>query len=172
MTRPAYFPRRIILAAALVAGLLLALAVHILGQRFGLDLGGLWSGDGDVPVATGAAIAWWLIGSAAFISGHVAARLMAGAAAGRMPPRLRQLLIGIGVLTLAAVGQMASVPNAGTSRSGVLASLAALTLGAVMAFSGAQFALRRSEIASNKKAASRRTRPGIPERSISSRLAN
>lgn len=144
MTEPAYFPRRIILSAALFAGLLLALAVHILGQSFGLDLSGLWSGDGNVPVSTGAAIAWWLIGSAAFVSGNLAARLMAGALSGRMPPRLKQLLIVIGVLTLAAVGQMASVPGTGPSRTSVLSSLAALTLGTVMAFSGAQFALRRS----------------------------
>lgn len=144
MIKPVYFPRRIILAAALVAGLLLALAVHILGLRFGLDVAGLWSGDDANPVSASAAIAWWLIGSAAFVSGHLAARMMAGAIAGYMPPRLRQLLIAIGVVMLAAVGQMASAPGVGPSRNGVLSSLAALALGAVMAFSGAQFALRRS----------------------------
>ena len=144
MMKQAYFPRRIILAAALVTGLLLALAVHILGQHFGLDLGALWSGSDDNPVPTGAAIAWWLIGSAAFVSGNMAARLMAGAISGRMPAKLKQLLIGIGVLALAAVGQMASAPGSGPTRTGVLSGLAALMLGAVMAFSGAQFALRHS----------------------------
>ena len=144
MTKPAYFPRRLILAAALIAGLLLGLAVHILGQRFGLDLGGLWSSERDSPVPAGAAIAWWLIGSAAFVSGNLAARLMSDAILGRMPLRLKQLLIGIGVLALAAAGKMASAPGFGPTRTGLLSGLAALTLGAVMAFCGAQFALRHS----------------------------
>lgn len=144
MTRPRYFPRRVILAAAFVTGLLLALVVHILGQRFGLDLGGLWFSYDDSPVPTGAAIAWWLIGSAAFVSSHVAARLMSGALSGRIPQRLKQLMIGVGVLALAAVGQMASAPDVGPTRSGVLSGLTALALGTVMAFCGAQLATRQA----------------------------
>ena len=40
---------------------LLALAVHMLGARYGLDLGGLWRSDTGEFMPAGAAIAWWLI---------------------------------------------------------------------------------------------------------------
>src|SRR5581483_8674106 len=41
------FPRHLVLTGAIVTGVLLALAVHMLGARYGLDLGGLWrSGSG------------------------------------------------------------------------------------------------------------------------------
>ena len=45
MAETTYFPRRLILAGAIVSGVLLALAVHMLGARYGLDLGGLWRSD-------------------------------------------------------------------------------------------------------------------------------
>lgn len=143
MTQPA-FPPWVVLAASVMGGLLLALAAHILVGRLGLDLGGLWSGSDANPVPIDAAIAWWLTAAAAFVSGNIAARLMAGAISGRMPPRLKQLLIGIGVLTLAAAGQLASAPGSGPTLSGVLSGITALALGAVMAFIGAQLALRPS----------------------------
>jgi hypothetical protein len=57
---------------------------------------------------------------------------------------MRQFLIAIGVLFLAGAGQAASAPNAIPTASGVLASLAALGLGGVMAFCGAHFALRKA----------------------------
>jgi len=45
MAETIYFPRRLILAGAMISGVLLALAVHMLGARYGLDLGGLWRSD-------------------------------------------------------------------------------------------------------------------------------
>ena len=36
-----FFPRRLILGGAMISGVLLALAVHMLVARYGLDLGGL-----------------------------------------------------------------------------------------------------------------------------------
>ena len=45
MAETTYFPRRLILAGAMISGVLLALAVHMLGARYGLDLGGLWRRD-------------------------------------------------------------------------------------------------------------------------------
>ncbi len=42
MAETTYFPRRLILAGAMISGVLLALAVHMMGVRYGLDLGGLW----------------------------------------------------------------------------------------------------------------------------------
>lgn len=138
-------PRHIILPGALIAGLLFALAVHMIGQRFGLDLGALWSASTTPQIVPfKAALAWWITASGAFGGGYLAASLMAGAASGGLPPLLRYLMIGLGVLVLAAAGQAASAPASVTSASGVLAGVAALILGAAMAFCGAQMALRHS----------------------------
>jgi hypothetical protein len=138
------FPRHLVQAAAIVTGVLLALAVHMLGARYGLDLGGLWQSGGGLFMPAGAAIAWWLIATVGFSGGYFTATLMHGAVSGQIPQRMRQFLIGIGVLVLAGAGQVASGPSTVPTLSGVLAGLAALCLGAVMAFCGAHFALRRS----------------------------
>src|SRR3977135_3312289 len=58
MAETTYFPRRLILAGAMVSGVLLALAVHMLGARYGLDLGGLWRSDTREFMPAGAAVAW------------------------------------------------------------------------------------------------------------------
>jgi hypothetical protein len=144
MAETTYFPRRLILAGAMMSGVLLALAVHILGALFGLDLCGMWRSDSHEFMPTGAAIAWWLIATAGFCGGYFTATLMHSAVSGQIPQRMRQFLIAVGVLVLAAVGQAASAPSPIPTVSGVLAGLTALCLGAVMAFCGAHFALRRS----------------------------
>jgi hypothetical protein len=139
------FPRHLVQAGAIVTGVLLALAVHMLGARYGLDLGGLWRpAAGGTFMPAGAAIAWWLIATVGFCGGYFTASLMHGAVSGQIPQRMRQFLIGIGVLVLAGAGQVASGPSAVPTLAGVLAGLAALCLGAVMAFCGAHFALRRA----------------------------
>jgi hypothetical protein len=145
MAETTYFPRRLILAGAMLTGVLLALAVHMLGARYGLDLGGLWRADarGELMPA-GAAIAWWLIATAGFAGGYFTATLMHSAVAGQIPQRMRQFLIGIGVLILAGAGQAASAPSPLPTVSGVLAGIAALVLGALVAFCGAHFALRKA----------------------------
>jgi hypothetical protein len=139
-----FFPRRLILGGAMISGVLLALAVHMLGARYGLDLGGLWrSGTSDFMPA-GAAIARWLIATVGFCGGYFTATLMHSAVSGQIPERMRQFLIAVGVLLLAAAGQEASAPRGVPTISGVLAGLAALCLGALVAFCGANFALRKS----------------------------
>lgn len=137
------FPRHLVLTGAIVTGVLLALAVHMLGARYGLDLGGLWRSGSGPFMPAGAAIAWWLIATVGFCGGYFTATLMHGAVSGQIPERMRQFLIAIGVLVLAGAGQAASGPSAAPTLAGVLAGLAALCLGAVMAFCGAHFALRR-----------------------------
>ncbi|KRR17775.1 hypothetical protein ACH79_41765 [Bradyrhizobium sp. CCBAU 051011] len=144
MAQTTYFPRRLILAGAIVSGVLLALAVHMLGARYGLDLGGLWRSNTGEFMPAGAAIAWWLIATVGFSGGYFTANLMHGAASGQIPQRMRQFLIVVGVLILAGAGQAASAPSPVPTVSGVLAGLAALCLGAVMAFCGAHFALRKA----------------------------
>jgi hypothetical protein len=144
MAETTYFPRRIILAAALLSGVLLALAVHMLGAGYGLDLGGLWRSDVHEFMPAGAAVAWWLIATVAFVGGYFTATLMQSAVSGQIPQRMRQFLIAVGVLVLAGAGQAASAPSPLPTVSGVLAGLAALCLGAAMSFCGAHFALRKA----------------------------
>jgi hypothetical protein len=137
------FPSRLILAAAATSGVLLALAVHMLGARFGLDLGGLWRSDtSNMPA--GAALAWWLIATVGFSGGYFTASLMHSAASGQIPQRMQYFLIAVGVLVLVGAGQAASGPSSIPTVAGVLAGFAALGLGAVMAFCGAHFALRKA----------------------------
>jgi hypothetical protein len=143
MAETTYFPRRLILGGAMISGVLLALAVHMLGAGYGLDLGGLWRSGASDFMPTGAAIAWWLIASVGFSGGYFTATLMDSAVSGQIPERMRYFLIAVGVLVLAGAGQAASAPSPIPTISGVLAGLAALCLGAVMAFCGAHFALRK-----------------------------
>jgi hypothetical protein len=144
MSETTYFPRQLILAGAMAAGVLLALAMHMLGARFGLDLGGLWRNDSGVFMPAGSAVAWWLIATVGFSGGYFIATIMHSAVSGQIPKRMQQLLILMGVLLLAGTGQAISGPSPMPSASGVLAGLAALSLGALMAFCGASFALRTS----------------------------
>ncbi|MCP1850761.1 MULTISPECIES: hypothetical protein [Bradyrhizobium] len=144
MPETTYFPRYLILGGAMISGVLLALAVHMLGARYGLDLGGLWRSDSHEFMPAGAAIAWWLIATVGFSGGYFTANLMHSAVAGQIPQRMRNFLIVVGVLMLAGAGQAASAPSMVSTISAVLAGLAALCLGALMAFCGAYFALRKS----------------------------
>src|ERR1700721_2931065 len=101
MAETTYFPRRLILAGAMISGVLLALAVHMLGAGYGLDLGGLWRSDISDFMPAGAAIAWWLIATVGFCGGYFTATLMDSAVSGQIPQRMRQFLIAVGVLVLA-----------------------------------------------------------------------
>src|ERR1700722_5971767 len=87
------FPSRLIVAAAAISGVLLALAVHMLGARLGLDLGGLWRSDTINFMPAGAALAWWLIATVGFCGGYFTATLMDSAGAGQIPARTRLFLI-------------------------------------------------------------------------------
>jgi hypothetical protein len=144
MAETNFFPRRLILGGAMISGVLLALAVHMLVARYGLDLGGLWRSDTKSFMPAGAAIAWWLIATVAFSGGYFTASLMHSAVSGQIPQRMRQFLIAVGVLLLAGAGQAAAAPSGIPTIAGVLAGIAALFLGAVMAFCGAHFALRKA----------------------------
>lgn len=138
-----HFPPRLILGGALIIGMLLALACHMIGQQFGLNLGGLWRNDSGN--ATAAAIAWWIMSSMGFVGGYLTASLMTSAASGHLPAPLRNFLIVVLVIFLAAAGQAAAVPSGSASIAGLLTGLVALVAGGVMAFCGAHFALRRDD---------------------------
>src|ERR1700676_1314725 len=111
MPETTFFPRRLILAGAMISGVLLALAVHMLGARYGLDLGRLWRSDTREFMPAGAAIAWWLIATVGFCGGYFTANLMDSAVSRQIPQRMRQFLIAVGVLVLAGAGQVASGPR-------------------------------------------------------------
>jgi hypothetical protein len=143
MSEPPYFQRHLIIVGAAGFGVLIGLAIHILGQRFGINLGGLWNADAPDFVPASAAIGWWLIAAVAFVGGYITASLMESAVSGELSTRMRQFLIGVGVLLFAAAGQIASAPGSVPTVSAVLAGITALMLGALMAFCGAHFALRR-----------------------------
>src|SRR5258706_7880491 len=133
MAETTYFPRRLILAGALIWGMLLALAVHMLGARYGLDLGRLWRSDTREFVPAGAAVAWWLIATAGFSGGHFTATLMHSAVSGQIPQRMRQFLIAVGVLVLAGSGPGGRAAPAHPALSGVAPRPAAPTPAAPMA---------------------------------------
>src|ERR1700754_2349856 len=111
MAAPLYFTPRLILAGAALFGMLLALGVHILGQRFGLNLGDLWNATNGAFIPARTAIAWWLISAVAFVGGYVSAILLHSAVSGQLPRRMQQALIGGGLLLLIAAGQAASGPS-------------------------------------------------------------
>jgi hypothetical protein len=136
------FPRQLILAGAVAAGVLLALAMHMLGARLGLDLGELWRNDAGVFMPAGSAVAWWLIAAVGFAGGYFVATIMHSAVSGQIPRRMQQFLIAVGVLLLAGIGQAISGPSPVPSLASVLAGIVALCLGALMALCGANFALR------------------------------
>src|SRR5258706_16216600 len=119
MPETTYFPRRLILAGAMISGVLLALAVHMLGVRFGLDLGRLWRSDTREFVPAGAAVAWWLIATVGFCGGYFTATLMDSAVSGQIPQRMRQFLIAVGVLVLAGSGPGGRAAPAHPALSGV-----------------------------------------------------
>src|SRR5258707_6999181 len=104
MADTTYFPRRLILAGALISGMLLALAVHMLGARHGLDLGGLWRSDTREFMPAGAAIAWWLIATAGFSGGYLTPAPMPHAGSGQNPPRIRPIPICVGRKVLCGRG--------------------------------------------------------------------
>src|SRR5258708_11182609 len=110
MAETTYFPRRLILGGAMISGVLLALAVHMLGARYGLDLGGLWRSDTTDFMPAAAALAWWLIATVGFSGGYFTATLMDSAVSGQIPARMRQFLIAVGVLVLAGAGPGAPPP--------------------------------------------------------------
>src|SRR5258705_3732735 len=133
MADTTYFPRRLLLPGALISGMRLALAVQMLGARYGLDLGGLWRSDTREFMPTGAAIAWWLIATAGFSGGYSTATLMHSAVSGQIPQRMRQFLIAVGVLVLAGAGPAGAGPSPIPPRSGRLPARAGLGLWSTVA---------------------------------------
>lgn len=143
-SKDSYYPRRLILAASLFGGFLLSLAVHLILQNVGFDVGGLWRIESAAGPRASSAVAWWLIAAAGFGGGYWITHLMARAVSGHLSKPMRYLLMVISVVLLAAAGQIAAAPSKLPTLAGIFASLAVIGLGLITSFCGAHFALRRA----------------------------
>src|SRR5258708_29787713 len=76
----------------------------------------------------GAAVAWWLIARVGFCGGYFTATLMDSAVSGQIPQRMRQFLIGVGVLVLAGAGPAAFRPSPNPPASGANSGLSGRAL--------------------------------------------
>ena len=100
-------PHHIAFSGAALFGMLLALSMHILAQRFGLNLTDMWNSNTPSLIPASAALAWWLIAAVGFGGGYISAILMDRAISGHISPRMQQILIGAGVFVFVAAGQAA-----------------------------------------------------------------
>jgi hypothetical protein len=136
-------PRVLIFTAAVTCGLFLALAVHIALDGAGAGLTRVWRDLFPTSTAQlGSALAWWAIGASACIGAWATILLLRPST--RWPaPRMLRLCLGLGFFCLlAAAGHAAPAGSMGTAAA-TTANLAAMSLGAFMAFCTAHFALAR-----------------------------
>jgi hypothetical protein len=138
-------PRVQIFVTAVTCGLFLALAVHIALAGAGSGLTSLWR---DLfPASTEqlkSALAWWAIGIAGCVGSWGAILLLRRTSAYRPVHRLLRLGLGAAFFCLlATAGHIApSMPSIGAAITAG-ANLAAMSLGAFMAFCTTHFAIDR-----------------------------
>lgn len=136
-------PRVLTYIIALACGLFLALAVHIGLTAAGFGLTGasremFLVGKDQINTA----LAWWSIGIAGCLGSFGAIFLSRNV--NRPIARLFRLVLALGFFCILAVaGHKAAAPPAGGAALTVAGNLAAMTLGAFMAFFAAHFAARR-----------------------------
>jgi len=136
------YPRGIIFATAIGSGVLLALAMHMIGTKLGFGLVNLWNTGPGVVVPATTAIAWWLIAVVGFAGGYGTGMLMDQSRSHRVPLLLRRILIAGFVIILAGAGLASSGSPSSPGFANVLAGLSALVLGTGMSFCGVHFATR------------------------------
>jgi hypothetical protein len=142
---PQELPRVLIYITALACGVFLALAVHIGLSAGGAGRGGALRGVfGGGPEPNKTALAWWAIGLAGCFGSLGTILLLRKTAADRRALRLLRLSLGLAFFCLlAAAGSKASSAPAHGAAMTTAANLAAMGLGAFMAFFAAHFAARR-----------------------------
>jgi hypothetical protein len=128
---------------ALACGVFLALAVHIGLTAAGVGLTGaaldvVLTGKNQINTA----LAWWAIGIAGCL-GSLGAIALSRRLRRRTMRHLRLLIAIAFVCLLAVAGRKAAAPPGSGAAITVAANLAAMTLGAFMAFFAAHFAARR-----------------------------
>jgi hypothetical protein len=138
-------PRTLLFTAAMTGGVLVALAVHIITSRLGMGLGSPWRELFPTPGdQLRSALAWWLIAAAAGVASFIAAMLLTDPPARTRWRTIVEWGVGGAFLFLLVGSQHYGTGEVGIpTKIKLLAGLTALTLGAVMAFCGTFFALRR-----------------------------
>lgn len=140
---PRDFPRVLVYGAAMTCGALVALAVHIVLGRVGLDLAGLWTqpalpGPGQVRWA----LAWWLVAAAGVFASWLTVGMLRADPQRRGLSPLQWTLAGALVIVLASAGRGSAGGSLGATQA-MVASLAAIGLGTVTAALASYFSLRR-----------------------------
>jgi hypothetical protein len=142
MTDTSSSSRALALLTALTCGTLIALALQVLLSHYGMQIADVWR-EMTTSERFRAAMVWWIIAGVTLVTGAVVARPLAQF----KPPwvRLRALrwIVGAAIVAaLAHVAHQAELPEGVTPMVQLMASGAAITLGAVMASFGAMFAMR------------------------------
>jgi len=136
-------PRRpFVLVAAMTAGVMTAMVVHIMLGRHGIELAGEWRGLLRGGGQLHAAMAWWSITGAAFVASFIIAGVMSRFSWLYLR-FLRAPAAAALALWLATLTDEIPVPAAGAAGNHALATLAALVVALMMAWFGAFFAVRR-----------------------------
>lgn len=133
--------RRLHYTAAIGCGAFAALALHILLSVFGVGLGRVMQGEHAV-----AALSWWGIAAAGFVTAWAtAAYLIAAARERELLTRIAQrVLIALVFIVATAGGLLSRIGDTGGAPS-VMAGLAALGVGLVCAYCGARLAYLHAE---------------------------
>jgi hypothetical protein len=132
--------RRLHYTAAIGCGVFAALCVHIVLSVFRVGLSRVLQGEPAI-----AALAWWAISAAGFVSGWAtAAYLIAATREHETLTRFAQgVLIAVVFIVATAGGILSRVE--GADGGGVAAGLTAFALGLVCAYCGARFAYLNAE---------------------------
>jgi hypothetical protein len=133
--------RRLHYAAAIGCGVFAALCIHIVLSVFGIGLSRALQGGQSI-----AAVAWWAIAAAGFLTGWAAAAYLIAAARERAQlTRIAQgVLIAVVFIGATAGGIVSRIGDAGGTGS-VAAGVTAFALGLICAYCGARFAYLNAE---------------------------
>jgi uncharacterized membrane protein YcgQ (UPF0703/DUF1980 family) len=132
--------RRLHYTAAIGCGVFAALCVHIVLSVLGIGLSRVLQGEPAI-----AALAWWAIAAAGFITGWAtAAYLIAAAREHEMLTRVAQRVLIAVIFIIATAGGILSRVEGAESGS-VAAGVTAFALGLVCAYCGTRFAYLNAE---------------------------
>ena len=138
--------RRLNYAAAVACGVFAALAMHIVLTVLGVGLDAVLHGAGTPRQQFVSALAWWAIAAAGFVGGWgTGAYLIAAARERQFVYRVAGGFLIALVFAVATAGGIMSDSGTAGGTAGVIAGLAALALGAILAFCGARLAYLNAE---------------------------
>ena len=133
--------RRLNYAAAVACGVFAALAMHIVLTVLGVGLDAVLHGAVTPRQQFVSALAWWAIAAAGFVGGWgTGAYLIAAARERQFVYRVAGGFLIALVFAVATAGGIMSDSGTAGGTAGVIAGLAALALGANLAFCGARLA--------------------------------